>query len=206
MQWAISKDVDIISMSITVLEESIELKNQIDKAKGEGKRIIIVCSTHDEGTRILKSWPAAEKSERVMVVTACDQYGQILRDPGTQEYNYMIQGQKVAAGVIPFLESSDSITGSSVSTALAAGISSLILTCSKLARLERPESEKDDKYSHWKTITEYLKTMTSGDKGHVLLEKFGEIDTTTRDGDNIPASRILKEAFGMLDIVSTKPR
>lgn len=49
----------------------------------------------------------------------------------------MVQGQNVAASGIHFIESSDSLTGSSVSTALAAGLSSLILIFYKLAHLQR---------------------------------------------------------------------
>lgn len=44
----------------------------------------------------------------------------------------MFQGLNIAAGVIPFLESNDRISGSSVATAIASDISSLILSCARL--------------------------------------------------------------------------
>lgn len=48
-----------------------------------------------------------------------------------------MQGQQVAAGVIPFLEPIERISGSSVATALAAGLSSIILSCNWLENSER---------------------------------------------------------------------
>lgn len=71
------------------------------------------------------------------------------------------------------------ISGSSVSTALAAGISSLTLTCVRLAHLRKETAIKPVKWRH-KTVKHYLEKMMAAEstKKHVLLEKFANIGDT----------------------------
>lgn len=202
-------------MSIALLDPGKDnMEWWVNKAREKG--VIIVCSTHDEGTRSPTSYPAEWKQQGILVITACDEYGRLLRDIDEKQYDYMVQGQNVAAGVIPFVESSDYLTGSSVSTALAAGLSSLILTCSKVARLQYKESDTDSELGgpssggSWespgkfpyaedqmKTVNEYLDQMVTKGTKHVVLEKFGNIDTTTKEGDEIHAAKVLHEWFKM---------
>ncbi|KAH8588899.1 hypothetical protein B0O99DRAFT_693055 [Bisporella sp. PMI_857] len=151
VEWAISKDVDVISMSFALLEKSTKLKTQVEYA-GLTKRIVMACSTHDQGERITEAWPASFKASiPLMIITACDEYGRILRQSSLPEPDYMIQGQKVWAGDIPFLDSRESPTGSSVSTAIAAGLSSLILTCDRMANRNRelPNEERYARVEHF---------------------------------------------------------
>lgn len=93
----------------------------------------MMCSNHDEGANPKTSYPAHYR-DRTWVVTACDEYGYTPRErePPTGTGYYMFQGLNVPAGVIPFVESNDRISGSSVATAIASGISSLILSCARL--------------------------------------------------------------------------
>ncbi|KAI0096962.1 hypothetical protein GGR51DRAFT_542140 [Nemania sp. FL0031] len=130
IEWAIAKGVDIISMSFAMFEQKDRLDEVIKEAKKQG--IVMMCSNHDEGANTKESYPA--NCEHTWVVTACDEYGFTPRerDQSTDPGNYMFQGLDVAAGVIPFLESSDRISGSSVATAIASGIGSLILSCARL--------------------------------------------------------------------------
>jgi hypothetical protein len=124
-----------------------------------------------------------------------DEYGRLLRNINSDKYNYMIRGQKVAAGVTSFLKTHDSESGSSVSTALAAGLCSLILTCDRMAcpgnhvkNLQRKEK-----------VRKHLNNMkTSGESKYVILERFGGIDSTVKDGaPEVNAYKILKEEFGV---------
>ncbi|KAL7973096.1 hypothetical protein HDV63DRAFT_414849, partial [Trichoderma sp. SZMC 28014] len=215
IQWALEKEVDIISMSIALLDPGKDnMEWWVNKAREKG--VIIVCTTHDEGTRSPTCYPAEWKQKGILVITACDEYGRLLRDIDEKQYDYMVQGQNVAAGVIPFVESSDFLTGSSVSTALAAGLSSLILTCFKVARLQYKESDTESELggssSGWgwesagkfpyaegqvKTVSKYLDQMVTKGTKHVVLEKFGNIDTTTKEGDEIHAFKVLQEWFKM---------
>jgi len=221
--WALKQKVDIISMSISMLDPGLDpgrdpgrdggLQKEAFEAADKG--VIIVCSTHDEGTRTTTSYPAGWKKlkDNIIVITACDEYGHLLRDFARKDednFTYKLQGQNVAASVIPFVESSDSISGSSVSTALAAGLSSLILTCDKLARLgeKEPETENQQYGPGDKKAVEFQYTKGQADtvrkhldsmapNAHLLLEKFGNIDSTTLDGEEIDARKILQNSFSM---------
>ncbi|KAL6862075.1 hypothetical protein J3F83DRAFT_221923 [Trichoderma novae-zelandiae] len=204
IEWALEKQVDIISMSIALLDQGSNMEHWVNKAKEKG--VIIVCSTHDEGTRSPTSYPAEWKPG--LVITACDEYGRLLHTINDSKYDYMVQGQNVAAGAIPFVDSVDYLTGSSVSTALVAGLSSLILTCHKLSNLEdtQPETnsvtlESPGKFPYaegqLEKVKEHLDRMVTKDTKHVVLERFGKIDSTTKEGDEIYASKVLHESFGM---------
>ncbi|OTA07300.1 hypothetical protein A9Z42_0081950 [Trichoderma parareesei] len=209
IKWALENQVDIISMSIALLDKGNEMQHWVHKAKEKG--VIIVCSTHDEGTRSLTSYPAEWKPG--LIITSCDEYGRLLHNIDNSKYDFTVQGYNVSAGVIPFIESSDSITGSSVSTALIAGLSSLILTCHKVAHLEaqQPETTSIDLDSsdifpyaegQLQMVETHLKSMVTEGTRHVVLERFGKIDTTTKQGDNVYADKVLKESFHMRDAIS----
>ncbi|ETR98413.1 hypothetical protein M419DRAFT_38429 [Trichoderma reesei RUT C-30] len=201
--------VDIISMSIALLDKGNEMQHWVHKAKEKG--VVIVCSTHDEGTRSLTSYPAEWKPG--LIITSCDEYGRLLHNIDNSKYDFAVQGHNVSAGVIPFIESSDSITGSSVSTALIAGLGSLILTCHKVAHLEaqQPETTSIDLESseifpyaegQLQMVETHLKSMVAEGTRHVVLERFGKIDSTTKQGDNVYADKVLKESFHMRDAIS----
>jgi hypothetical protein len=119
-------EVDVISMSFIIGECSESLKTVIADASKAG--IIMTYSAHDEGSRIQYSYPAGHYADgnTIMRFVACDEYGKILREDPKLQFDFMIRGHNVAAGVIPFLNLEDTITGSSVATAIAAGLSSSI--------------------------------------------------------------------------------
>ncbi|KAF7557998.1 hypothetical protein G7Z17_g284 [Cylindrodendrum hubeiense] len=137
IHWAISKKVDIISMSFSIPdftnsgEYSIELKKAVEEANS--KDIIQFCSHHDEGWNVKHSWPASCDTTKVIV--ACNEFGNFPdRDVGN--YDYKIHGMDISAGTVPYLESDDSVSGSSVATAMVAGVASLMLSC---RRMEFPD-------------------------------------------------------------------
>ncbi|KAL7930954.1 peptidase S8/S53 domain-containing protein [Trichoderma chlorosporum] len=196
LKWALDQDVDIISMSISMLEKDEDLKNQVLRAKTN--KVVIVCSTHDEGSSITTSYPAEYMGEEVIVVTACDEYGRTLRETNENKFDFMLRGKNVAAGVIPFIASSERISGSSVSTALTAGLSSLILTCHKLAALGKASTTEDhgnktpaDKVREH--INNNMISKTPGSR-EILLEKFGGINGFTSE---VSVENFLMSSFGM---------
>jgi hypothetical protein len=164
-------------------DKNEELLEELNSATKDD--IVMTCSTHDEGSRIVDASPAKYKGESVslIVLAACDEYGKLLREVEETKYHYKIRGRDVAAGVIPFLKSEETISGSSVSTALAAGLSSLILTCDSLACImadTRNDYMHDNKHngSRRALVKDHLGRMTSSaDNKFVLLEKFGGIET-----------------------------
>jgi len=213
IQWARGLDVDVISMSFAMAQTSPELEAELTEATKQG--IVMTCSAHDEGFRIPVAYPAGHKSDTrsLMVLAACDEYGKALRDIEQHKYDYLICGQNVAAGVIPFLKSEDVITGSSVSTALAAGLSSLVLTCDRLAKPDRKYEGGTVKNSRWDTVKHHLDKMRSKDGiRFLLLEKFGnisephmqhvtaeELSTETASAWVRSPETVLREEFGMQD-------
>ncbi|PTB49646.1 hypothetical protein M431DRAFT_524534 [Trichoderma harzianum CBS 226.95] len=211
IEWAISRNVDIISMSFAISEKTDELEAACNTAAAAG--IVLLCSTHDEGLGVSTTYPAS--FHNTITITACDDYGKVLR-PGppndTGSFQYKVQGQSVAAGVIPFLDSDDYISGSSVATAITAGLSSLILSCDRIAKNEPkkfsskerspknvyPSTPVHEKHKRYKenTITNHLKEMLAKEsKDYILMENFAEINKKIQDGRDIVAKEIISSYF-----------
>ncbi|KAI9167901.1 subtilisin-like protein [Paramyrothecium foliicola] len=209
IEWAISKRVDVISMSFVIGENDPSVSWMVENATRHG--IVMVCSTHDEGSRFRTAWPAAyaindDRNDRsIITLAACDEYGKLLRNLREDEYRYMICGQDVTAGVIPFLDSEPTVTGSSASTALAAGLSSLILTCDRLAHPDRSYGSGIGKGSRYDKIRGYLDQMQStGNSKFVLMGKFGRLNepligqATSEKRHTGPSVRtVLEDSFEM---------
>ncbi|GAP85242.1 putative peptidase S8 subtilisin kexin sedolisin [Rosellinia necatrix] len=191
--WAIAEDVDVISMSFTIIskEEDSELKEALALAGQRG--IAVLCSAHDEGTRVDHAWPASHQGDYMLVVAACDEYGRLLREMDATRYSCMLHGKNVAAGVIPFLEPNDRITGSSVATALAAGLSSLALACDRLVD-PTEDIHKTNNRGRASSIKKRFGTMQSTSQSkYVLLDKFAGIDQKMRVGQETDAESILSD-------------
>ncbi|KAI1737059.1 peptidase S8/S53 domain-containing protein [Xylaria scruposa] len=186
-----SKNVDVISMSFTIisLEEDRKLKLALQDAGEKG--IVILCSTHDEGSKVAKAWPADHEGEYVLVVGACDELGRALSQVDTDKCTRLLLGQNVAAGVIPFLEPNDRITGSSVATALAAGLSSLTLSCDRMADAKRDAVRNQDNRAFVDSVRRCFKEMVSREGSKFVdLDKFGKMD-----------QRVLGQAVNAKDII-----
>jgi subtilisin family serine protease len=198
INWAIAKEVDIISMSFTMLtggESGGELDTAMTNASTAG--IVMLCSAHDEGPKIDTAWPASYQGANKLTIAACDEYGRLLRQMESKDYDFSIQGQQVAAGVIPFLEPIERISGSSVATALAAGLSSLILSCNWLENSEiYLAKEGNYRKARITTVKDHLKEMaTKGDSQYLLLERFANIDEKSREEEEIVAELMIRSAF-----------
>ncbi|KAL8943001.1 MAG: hypothetical protein Q9211_001150 [Gyalolechia sp. 1 TL-2023] len=189
VRWAISEHVDIISMSFAIFETIDDcLLNACAEAANAG--IVMLCSAHDEGFNVKEAWPASYGD--TLTIAACDRFGELLR-PTTQVIEYALRAKEVAAGVVPFLKSDDLISGSSVATAIAAGLSSLILSCDRLAHPEKTYTGRKDRE---KVIRHHLDGMKMLERGsYILLEKFANIGQKIKDGRDIEAVQVLKSFF-----------
>jgi len=78
-----------------------------------------------------------------------------------------------------------------VATAIAAGLSSLIISCLRLANPE----QTFEGVRRAKTVEKKLDDMPSKETKYVLLEKFGGIDEKIKEGEPINAEVILETAF-----------
>ncbi|KAL3602888.1 hypothetical protein FPOAC2_07204 [Fusarium poae] len=173
--WAISKKVDIISMSFTIGEMG-EISKLLHEATQKG--IVMTCSTHDEGAKAQNAYPAGLKSDdkSLLVLAACDEFGTPIREIEPNKFHYLIRGQKMAAGTIPFLKSNDTVDGSSVSTALAAGLCSLTLTCDRLRDKDIEYEPGHGKGSRYDRVNTVLKSMTSPNNDKfIILNRFGNL-------------------------------
>jgi hypothetical protein len=94
----VDQQVDVISMSFAILETSGLLDTTISNTNAQG--IVLLCSTHDEGSNVGKAWPA-DFSE-TFAITACDEYGAQHRAIDEESYKCKLQGLNLAAGAIPF--------------------------------------------------------------------------------------------------------
>ncbi|KAI0451707.1 hypothetical protein F5B21DRAFT_506906 [Xylaria acuta] len=104
-----------------------------------------------------------------------------LREAKESSYGYLIQGQGVATGVIPFLISKNIITGSSVSTAITAGFSSLILTCDLSAKPGKNYMVGAGKDRRYHPVKTYLYKTGSTEEGKLLLfDKFYSLADVTK--------------------------
>lgn len=128
MEWAIEQKVDIISISwVTKTDEKL-LRDAITKAAGSrtDSPILVFSSTADEGVDPGKIFPAAYPE--TFTVAATDRYGHMR--PASQEgVDILVPGEDISADGPVYMEkfTSGTVSGSSVATALAAGIASLAL-------------------------------------------------------------------------------
>ncbi|KAI1086805.1 hypothetical protein F5B19DRAFT_498003 [Rostrohypoxylon terebratum] len=129
INWAVTQGVDIISISWTLKKPDKTLEEAI---KNAAQKTIIFCSTPDEGV-YSEAWPVGYK-EHVLSVSATDRHGHLTsQTKGAESVDIQIPGEDIRAtgpsyigNVLP------TVSGSSVATALAAGIASLSLLLLKI--------------------------------------------------------------------------
>jgi hypothetical protein len=180
IDWAISKEVDIISMSFAIPDNgnseqySSRLQRAVEIANKRG--IIQFCSHHDEGWNVQKSWPTA--CSETQVVVACNEFGNF-PDRHASQYDYKIHGIDISAGAVPYLESKDTVSGSSVATAIVAGLASLMLSCRHI-QFPGPEGGQQENYM---TSSKFVRSMLerisdpislNKDQRYIQLKKFGD--------------------------------
>ncbi|KAJ6436126.1 putative reverse transcriptase [Purpureocillium lavendulum] len=114
---------------------------------------------------MLVGWPATLSA--TFAVAACYEYDTLYREMIEDSCKYILQGLKVPASVIHFPDADDRISGSSLATAVATGLSSLILSCLRPANPEQQFSGL-----RWVKLEEKLNEMPShSNSKYVILEK-----------------------------------
>nr|CDP29054.1 Putative serine protease [Podospora anserina S mat+] len=198
--WAVDNDVDIISMSFSIVETTNKFDAVIIQAHSRG--IILMCSSHDEGVVAPKSFPASY--DETLTIAACDEYGALLREVKDKNgFKYKLNALNIAAGSVPFLNSSERISGSSVTTAIASGLSSLILSCVSLNNPgweqsipDHSNQKEQGKVFRRKVVQKYLQAIVvPGSDCYLSLEKFRNINVRFQDGQLIKAQTVLEHAF-----------
>ncbi|OIW30896.1 subtilisin-like protein [Coniochaeta ligniaria NRRL 30616] len=148
LEWVLSEGVQIINCSFALRDwnqaHSPSLRDVILRAKDMG--VVIMCSTSDEGDLTEKVWPAAfhntdksaaEPFDNVFPIVGCDEHGKPSRFANERAGRFFFRGEDIdASGTEPdLLKERGMVLGSSVATAIATGVGSLVLACYQMIRV-----------------------------------------------------------------------
>ena len=127
-------------MSLALKSTNDDLENAVSYARDCG--IAIICSTADEGQNVDRVWPAAYEN-KTLSIAACNQYGSLAKY-GSDQARYWFQGEKIVTDVQFAEDSPVTVSGSSVATAVAAGVASLIVACHRIASPSQEQALRED--------------------------------------------------------------
>jgi hypothetical protein len=141
---AIDKKVHIISMSWTIEKKAenetgiSELEFAIQDAARAG--ILMFCAANDQGIARDKTFPAGGREKNLFKIGAATDDGMVWKWMGElNDVDFIFPGHNVVKErytEVPLLESCKTLTGSSVATAIAAGLAALVLYCVQLGALD----------------------------------------------------------------------
>ena len=128
VNWAVEQNVDVISISWVIKSDFPALETAIETAAAKG--VLVFCSTADRGTGSGPAYPADYKD--TVRISATDKYGNLMpaSDKGPHAVNIPVPGEDIPAYGPSYMGEGiavGTVSGSSVATALAAGIASLAL-------------------------------------------------------------------------------
>jgi hypothetical protein len=104
-------------------------------------QIVFFCSTEDVGSSGRDVYPAFWK-EYTIAISGVDTGGKEIRVTDKRAKFYFISEQIVAEG-LSYCQCSKTVAGSSVATAIAAGIASLVLSCRKWANRDSKKTRRE---------------------------------------------------------------
>ncbi|KAL7916500.1 hypothetical protein GGI35DRAFT_433224 [Trichoderma velutinum] len=194
IQWAISKGVDIISMSFVLRQNTGELRDACRQAADRG--IAMVCSAYDEEMFSEELYPADFKT--TIAITPSSPYGIVLPSGRIRRNGFAVY---VSLGTLSPFNSSALLSRSSTATAIAAGLSSLILSCDRLARREE---ENYEQRLQVRIVKHHLQRMALYESNFVDPETFAGIDRYINEGRDIDFDAILQAFFRDPDLVSSR--
>jgi hypothetical protein len=159
LEFAIKNEVDVISMSFCLYPSGQGGRQRLLKAIEEAHDhdIVVICSTADEGNRMGEVYPAQCKD--TIAIACCDNGGKPAQESSDIDPQFYVYGKGFSAKAIRYLQTESSISGSSVATATAAGLASIILSCRHIATGRRTQRVT--------TVKETLERMV-----HPKAEKF----------------------------------
>ncbi|KAJ3577481.1 hypothetical protein NPX13_g3087 [Xylaria arbuscula] len=170
IQWAIDQEVDIISMSLACYENDESVNDAVIKADTQG--ILVLCSAHDEGLNVPQAWPA--RLDETITFAASNEFGGVTRNR-SDAYDFCLRATDIFAGSVPFMEYDECVSGSSVATAIGAGLSSLVISCHYLANDNRPKRAQKWKKEMVKRVLEETALSNPGSK-YVNVDNFCGVD------------------------------
>lgn len=155
--------MDIISISWVVMKRNPALKAAIQKAV-DSHKILVYCSTADTGSQSHGDVYPANYDRLVTAVSASDRFGWA-RVESCHDVHVMLGGEEVTAQGPKYMEQPKSrISGSSVATALAAGLASL---CLFLARMANDRGDWDE-FKDRDAMLHIFRKMQESDTNRVI--------------------------------------
>jgi hypothetical protein len=157
---AIRKKVHIISMSWTIEPpdddaEKRELESAIiDAASAD---ILMFCSASDSGAKHTSTYPS-RASTNIFNIGGADATGTPMKSIGNvMQMHFLFPGNKVESEYLEDVKPKETEyrTGSSVATALAAGLAALILYCVQVRILRGPTWDKDKARKEFNALKKY---------------------------------------------------
>ncbi|KAF3058826.1 Thermostable alkaline protease [Trichoderma lentiforme] len=131
LEWAIKSRADVISISIAFFKHDDRLQLAIQEAYKAN--IVVIVTTAGEAYRREEAYTAT--SSQVLSIAATDYWGKETSESVKEHADFMFPGENIMART-SFLGSSnstDEVSGTSVATAIASGVASLILACHRLS-------------------------------------------------------------------------
>ncbi|KAF2707831.1 hypothetical protein K504DRAFT_511742 [Pleomassaria siparia CBS 279.74] len=127
IRWAINEKVDIINLSLVLYSEDSALLDAIENAHNAG--IIVFCATADKGFTPQDIWPAkyGVNYDSIFPVCSSTANGRITEYSSETAAHYTFNGQDIIVDT-----GGTRVSGSSVATAIATGVASLVLTCHRI--------------------------------------------------------------------------
>lgn len=175
MRAAIDRGVDIISMSWTIektLDNEADIKRlEVALDEAAKKDILLFCSANDQAIEADKSHPATNPTRfRIGAATA---QGTAWKWTRAEQVDFIFPGDNVIKerpGNVP-VEKCSLVSGSSVATALAAGLAAMVLYCVQFSVFHRNAASQQSKG----VITDEFDAMRTRER---MAEAFHEISTT----------------------------
>jgi subtilisin family serine protease len=162
VKWAIEQKVDVISISWITKSQFPELKEAIEEAT---KHALVFCSTADEGNWSNRVYPACY--DGTVRVSATDKYGNLMPSSDKDAINIPVPGQDIPAFGPSYMGAGiarGTVSGSSVATALAAGIASLALLLLQVFNEANRATLKQKRFYTNEKIVSVLSRISATDK------------------------------------------
>jgi Subtilase family len=155
--------VDIISISWVVTKRNPALKAVIQKAVDDYK-ILVYCSTADIGSQSHGDVYPANYDRLVTAVSASNRFGWA-RVESCHDVHVMLGGEEVTAQGPKYMQQSNRrVSGSSVATALAAGLASLCLFLARMAN----DRDVWDEFKDRDAMLHIFRKMQESDNNRVI--------------------------------------
>ncbi|KAK7716353.1 hypothetical protein SLS64_003507 [Diaporthe eres] len=181
---ATRRKVHIISMSWTITPPSNETESEQQDikdleaaiAEASAENILMFCSASDEGANQTATYPSKAQPGKIFKIGGADANGGLYDRVGDiSMVDFILPGQLVASDDLTdsALSKQQYWSGSSVATALAAGLAALILYCAQIrVARSRTDAERDTAKKHFKLLRQHGK----------MKEAFGAITSEGSTG------------------------